>query len=123
MIAVDEINIAMARRTEQDRGAGGVAGGGMGSGIVFSEIGFYLDDAGRQTGLSVAHQNLTEKFASHATRIAREERAIERADEPERSGRKHEAEVRMPKLVHKNHNTEDDGSVSLFPPVTKNVDP
>src|SRR5260370_40729651 len=113
MIAVDEINIAMARRTEQDRGAGGVAGGGMGSGIVFSEIGFYLDDAGRQTGLSVAHQNLTEKFASHATRIAREERAIERADEPERGGRKHEAGGGMQKVEHKSQNAEDDGRVSV----------
>src|SRR5260370_6158166 len=106
MIAVDEINIAMARRTEQDRGAGGVAGGGMGSGIVFSEIGFYLDDAGRQTGLSVAHHNLTEKFASHATRIAREERAIERADEPERGGRQHSSDVITQNLEHTNKNSE-----------------
>src|SRR5271156_29576 len=79
MIAVDEINVGVAGRSVQNCSAGGVAGGGVGGGIVFPEISFDLDDAGRQTELSaVSHQHLAEEFASHAPGSPGEERAMER---------------------------------------------
>ncbi len=81
VIAVDEINVGVAGRAEQDGGAGGVAGGGVGRGIALSEVGLNFDDAGRQERLlAVTHQDLAEKFAGHAPRIAGEEGAGERQD-------------------------------------------
>ena len=74
MIAVDEINVGVAGRSEQDCSAGGVAGGGVGRGIVFSEVSFDFDDAGgEKLRVALAHQHLAEKFASHAPRTAGEE--------------------------------------------------
>ena len=49
VVAVDEVNVGVARRPEQNRGAGGVAGGGVGGGIVLAEVGFDFDDAGGET--------------------------------------------------------------------------
>jgi len=48
MVAVDEIDVGVAGRPEQHRGAGRVARGGMGGGIVFAEVGFDLDDTAEQ---------------------------------------------------------------------------
>ena len=80
VIAVDEINVGVAGRAEQDRIAGGVACGGVGRGIVCSEVGLDFDDAGRQAQLSMAaHQHLAQQLASHPARSAGEERARERA--------------------------------------------
>ena len=74
MIAVDEVNVGEAGRSEQNRSARGVAGSGVGRGIVFSEVGFYFNDAGCQAQLSaISHQDLAEEFASHPPRIASEE--------------------------------------------------
>ena len=91
MITVDEIDVGVAGRSEQDRGAGRVAGGGVSGGIVLSEIGFDFDDAGGETGISFADQNFAEKVASCAAGAAGEERATERANGPKRrtEGRKH----------------------------------
>ena len=81
MIAVDEVNIGVSGRTEQDCSAGSVAGGGVGRGIIFSEISLNFDDAGSQAQLSVVpHQHFAKKFSSHAPRIAGEEGAREWAN-------------------------------------------
>jgi hypothetical protein len=83
--AVDEVNIGVARRSEQDCSAGSVAGGGVGRGIVFSEISLDLNDAAGKVRLNavwlknVTDQHFAEQFASHAARFASEEGTIERA--------------------------------------------
>jgi hypothetical protein len=88
--AVDEVNVGVAGRSEQDCSARGVAGSGVGRGIVFSEVSFHFDDAGCQMQVFVvAHQHLAEEFASHAPRIAGEEGAIEGAYGRMRGGRGH----------------------------------
>ena len=74
MIAVDEVNVGVTGRSEKDRSAGGLAGKGVGRGIILSEVSLDLDDAARQKEPSaVPNQNLAEKFASHAPRTASEE--------------------------------------------------
>lgn len=61
MIAVDEINVGVAGRPEQDCGARSVAGGGVRGGIVFPEVSFDLDDPGREKlAAALAHQHLAE---------------------------------------------------------------
>jgi hypothetical protein len=81
VIAVDEVNVGVAGRSEQDCSAGSVAGGGVGGGIVFAEISLNFDDAGREAQLSVVtHQHFAEEFASHAARTAGEEGAWERPE-------------------------------------------
>ena len=60
MIAVDEVNVGVAGWSEQNRGARGVAGEGVGRGIFVSEISLNFDDAGCQAQLSaVSYQHLT----------------------------------------------------------------
>jgi hypothetical protein len=81
MITVDEINVGVARRSEQYCGAGGVAGGGVGGGIVFSEVSLDLDDAGSEGGVSgVTDEDFAQEFASYAARITGEEGAGEREE-------------------------------------------
>jgi hypothetical protein len=81
VIAVDEINVGKAGRSEQDRGAGGIAGSGVGRGIVLPQVGFDFNDTCGQAELAViAHKYLTQEFAGDGAWIAGEESAIERAD-------------------------------------------
>ena len=77
MVAVDEIHVGMAGRAEQDRSASSVAGGGVSSRVVFSEVGLDLNNASSQMGSTVAHQNFTQKIASDPAGIASEKGAIE----------------------------------------------
>ena len=78
VVTVDKINVGIAGRSEQNGVAGCVAGGGVGGGIVLSEVGLDLDDAGHPTQLPVVtDQNLSEQFAGHAPRIASKEFATE----------------------------------------------
>jgi hypothetical protein len=46
MIAVDEIDVSVAGRSEKDGVAGSRSGGGMGGWVVGAEVGFYFYDAG-----------------------------------------------------------------------------
>ena len=80
VIAVDEINVGEAGRSEEHGIAGSVASGGVGSGIVDSKVGLDFNDAGGQTSFILANQNLAEKFASYAARSTSEERAIQRPE-------------------------------------------
>jgi hypothetical protein len=51
----------------------------VGCGIVRSEVSLNLHDAAGEVQLSgISHQHLAKKFASHAPRIARKERSIQR---------------------------------------------
>src|SRR5580698_3033519 len=87
VIAVDEINVGVPGRPEQDCGAGSVAGDGMGRGIVLAEISLDLDNAARQAQRSaVTHQHLAEKFASHAPWTPAKECAVQRANRPNGAG-------------------------------------
>ncbi len=45
MIAVDEVDVGMTGRPEEHGVAGGIASGGVGSGVVFAEISFDFDNA------------------------------------------------------------------------------
>lgn len=49
MISVDEINVGVAGRSEENGGARGVASGGVSRWIVFPQVGFNFHDAGDQT--------------------------------------------------------------------------
>jgi len=81
MVAVDEVNIGVAGRSEKDRSAGGVASGGVGGGVVLAEVSFDFDDPGGEAKFSgVADEDFAEKFASYAAGVAGEEGAGERED-------------------------------------------
>ena len=85
VIAVDEVNVGKAGRTEEDRIAGCVAGGGVSGGILGSEVSLDFNDAGREANfnvanLNVANQNFAEKIASDASRTTSKEAAIQGAD-------------------------------------------
>jgi hypothetical protein len=85
VIAVDKVNVGKAGRTEEDRIASCVAGGGVGGGIVGSEVSLDFDDAGCEpnlsaTNLSVTNQNFAEKIARDASRTTSKETAIQGED-------------------------------------------
>jgi hypothetical protein len=85
MIAVDEIDIGITGRPEQDGSACSIADGGVSGRIVFSEICFDFDDAGAATRFSISDQNFTKKVAGDAAWTAREKRAREWPDRLNRS--------------------------------------
>lgn len=71
VISIDEVDINVAGRSEEDGIAEGASGGRVGGGIVDTEIGFGLDDASSEDVLAVsANENLTEKFAGYDSGIA-----------------------------------------------------
>ena len=81
--SVDEVDIGVAGRAEENGVAEGASGGGVGGGVVFAEVGFDFDDAGGAAAAArafIANQNLAQEFTSYAAGIAREESPIERAD-------------------------------------------
>ena len=81
MIAVNEINVSVTGRPEEYGGAGCIADGSVRSGIVFSEIGLDLDDAGGKAYVfGVTDEDFAEEFASDTARTASEEGAIKRKD-------------------------------------------
>ena len=81
MISVNEVNVSVTGRTEQNSVAQGAARGGVRGRIVGAEIGFDLDDAtGELRAFGVADQNLAQKLASYLTGIAGEEGAREWLD-------------------------------------------
>jgi hypothetical protein len=57
--AVDEINVGVAGRAEEDGVAGGFSGGGVGGEVVFCEIGFDFDDAGGEVGRVSAEEEFS----------------------------------------------------------------
>lgn len=79
VIAVDEIDIGVAGRSEEDGGTGGVAGRGMGGRIIPAEVGFDFYDAGRKgASWCGANQQLAQKAASDAAGRSGEEGTIEK---------------------------------------------
>jgi len=77
VIAVDEIDVGVARGAKEDCIARSDAGGGVGGGIVFSEVGLDFDYAGRHVLVfAVTNEYLAEEFASYAARRTGEESAI-----------------------------------------------
>jgi len=80
VIAVDEINVGVPGRSEENGVAGGTAGSGVSGRIVDSEVGFDFDDAGDEASLALAHQNFSQKGASDAARAPAEESAFQRVD-------------------------------------------
>src|SRR5205807_70615 len=80
VIAVDEVDVGVAGKSEEDGVAGRLAGGGVGGGIVDTEIGFNLDDAGGEIEAgSLADQDFAEEVAGYTARVTGEECAGERA--------------------------------------------
>jgi hypothetical protein len=74
--SVDEIDVGVAGRAEEDGVAGSLSRGGVGGGIVLSEVGFDLDDASRKAlGSSSANENFAEQVAGDGVRRAGEEAA------------------------------------------------
>jgi hypothetical protein len=53
VIAVDEINVSVAGRAEEDGVARGMAGGGVSGGIIGAEVGLDFDDAPGKTNRAV----------------------------------------------------------------------
>ena len=74
VIAVDEINVGVAGRSEENRVARGLASIGVRGGIVLSEVSLDLDDPARQPPLpALPNQHLAQQLASYTPRTAREE--------------------------------------------------
>jgi hypothetical protein len=77
VIAVDEINVGVAGRAEQDGVTSSIAGGGVSSGIVGSEVSFDFDDAGCEADRAFADQDFAEKCASYPGWSAGEKGAVQ----------------------------------------------
>ena len=75
VIAVDEIYIGVAGWAEENGGAGGDAGEGVGGGVGLPEVGFDLDDASSERNFLVSHQHFAKKVAGNALGVAGEEGA------------------------------------------------
>ena len=81
MVAVDEIDVGVAGRPEEYRVAQGLTRGSVRGGIVYSEVGFYLDDAaGESLTIAVANQDFSQKLSRYALRIAHEKVTIKRTN-------------------------------------------
>ena len=90
VIAVDEIDVGVARGAKEDCIARSDAGGGVSGGIVFSEVGLDFNDAGCQAQVfAVTNEYLAEEFASHAARSTGEESAINWENRPEADRENH----------------------------------
>jgi hypothetical protein len=78
VISINEVDISVTGRAEQDSVAQGAACGGVGGSIVGAEINFDLDNAtGVLRGLGVADQDLAQELAAYIAGIACEEGARE----------------------------------------------
>ena len=79
MIAIDEVDVGDAGRSEEHGIARRLAGEGMGAGIDPAEIGFGLDHAAdEQLALIAAHHQLSQQLARDDGGIAVEEAGRER---------------------------------------------
>lgn len=86
VVAVDEVNVSDARRTEEDGVAESASGSGVGGEIVSAEVGFDLDDAcGEALAAFATDEDFAEKFGAHDTGIAVEEGTRQRAHGSNRS--------------------------------------
>ena len=83
VISVDEVNVGMAGRPEQHRGAGSISGGGVSRGILPRRRSrFDFDDASRQTrSIRLPHQYLAQQFTRDPAWIAGEEGPRDGTDE------------------------------------------
>ena len=71
VIAVDEVDISVAGRAEEDGVAQGWSGGGVGGGVFNAEVGFDFDDAAGEIGFgSLADEDFSEQVAGYAARGA-----------------------------------------------------
>jgi hypothetical protein len=78
MISVNEVDVGVTGRAEQNSVAQGAASGGVRGRIVGAEIGFHLNDAaGELRAFGVADQNLAQELGSYLAGIAGEEGARE----------------------------------------------
>ena len=78
MIAVDEIDVGMTWRSEQDVVACRASRRRMGSGIAFAEIGFHFNDAGfEQLGAFTTYQDFAQQLARDTLGIAIVEIALQ----------------------------------------------
>jgi hypothetical protein len=69
VVTVDEIDVSMAWRSEQNRVARGVAGGCVSGSIVLPEIGFDFDDASGEIEILIApDQDFSEKIPGYPPR-------------------------------------------------------
>jgi hypothetical protein len=81
MISVDEIDVSISRRAKEHSVAKRPTYGGMGGGIVLSEVGFDFDDPGSEAfSVRLANEHLAKEFTGYAARIAGVEIAVERTD-------------------------------------------
>ena len=48
VVSVDEVDVGVARRPEEDGVAKSASGGGVGSGVCFAEVSFEFNDAGSE---------------------------------------------------------------------------
>ncbi len=71
VISVDEIDVGVAGRAEEDGVAKGLSVVGVGAGIDGSQVGFGFDDAsGESEGTVAADEKFAEKFAGDGAGIA-----------------------------------------------------
>ncbi len=75
MIAVDEIDVSVAGWAEENGGAGGDAGEGVGGGIGLPEVGLDFDDASLEWILLISDEHFAKEVAGYALRVAGEEGA------------------------------------------------
>ena len=81
MIAIDEVDVRVAGRSEEHGGSRCVARGGVRSGVIGSEVSLDFHNAGSDLGsLGLANQDFAKKVAGDAARVACEEAAREWLD-------------------------------------------
>jgi len=81
MIAIDEINVRMPGRAEEDGVARRPSDRGMGSWIISPEVGFDLDDAaGEKFAALAADENFTQQLRADHAWVAVVESAREGAE-------------------------------------------
>ena len=74
VVSVNEVDIGVAGRAKKYGVTESASGRSVGCRILFAKIGFDFDDAGGEVGVrSFANQDLAEKLARDAARIAGEE--------------------------------------------------
>lgn len=87
VIAVDEIDVSVARRSEEHAIAVGGTGGGVSRGVIGSKVGFGFNDAtgkndatGSKMAMFAADQKFSKKVAGHGAGIAEVEGAWHRLE-------------------------------------------
>src|SRR5690348_17029365 len=71
MDAINEIDVRVARRTEENAIARSASGGGVRGGIIRAEVGFHFDNAaGQDLAPRLPHDDLAQQLARNLPRIA-----------------------------------------------------